>query len=112
MGFPPNSLRRARPSALIPDPASMTIISEPILNSQQLVLPPYRTVDGPGVGIEPRTPQKRSQAVGWDWGSGLSFMSMKNATLPKIHASLSLKKDIYGKVIGSMSEEDFAEELT
>jgi hypothetical protein len=39
-------------------------------------------------------------------------MSMKNGALQKIHASLPLKKDIYGKVIGSMSEEDFARELT
>jgi hypothetical protein len=34
------------------------MISPSARTSTQLVLPPYRTVPGPGVGIEPRTPQK------------------------------------------------------
>ena len=57
MGLAPNSSRRALPSWLIPEPASITMISPPILNSYHEVLPPYRMVSGPGVGIEPRTPQ-------------------------------------------------------
>ncbi len=32
-------------------------MSGPWRTSRQVVLPPYRTVPGPGQGIEPRTPQ-------------------------------------------------------
>src|SRR5205823_5752689 len=50
----------AVPSSRSPVPASR-IRSDPVLSrtSTQAVLPPYRTVSGPGVGIEPRVPQKR-----------------------------------------------------
>src|SRR4051794_31808653 len=46
------------PSARMPVPASRTTaISSPSLTSTQEVLPPYVTVSGPGVAIEPRQPQ-------------------------------------------------------
>src|SRR5215470_19047692 len=57
IGREPNSFSRARPSSRIPEPASNTISSPSARISMQLVLPPYRTVPGPGTGIEPRTPQ-------------------------------------------------------
>src|SRR5579864_6670710 len=60
MGRDPNSSSRARPSSRIPEPASRTISSPSERTSTQLVLPPYRTVPGPGTGIEPRTPHSFS----------------------------------------------------
>src|SRR4051812_22241172 len=49
-----------RPSSRMPVPAS-TMNSSPsrVLISTHEQLPPYRTVRGPGEGIEPRVPQKR-----------------------------------------------------
>ncbi len=46
------------PSGRMPVPASR-ISSSPLAVSteMQVVLPPYRTVDGPGTGSEPRVPQ-------------------------------------------------------
>src|SRR2546423_13895953 len=57
IGREPNSFSRARPSARMPEPASRTISSPSARISMQLVLPPKRTVSGPGTGIDPRTPQ-------------------------------------------------------
>src|SRR6266851_10091030 len=47
-----------RPSSRRPVPASR-IMSHPLVvrTSTHGVLPPYRTVVGPGLGIEPRVPQ-------------------------------------------------------
>src|SRR5439155_16900953 len=58
IGSEPNSRWSDWPRSLIPDPASRMMISPSARTSTQLVLPPMRTVTGPGVGIEPRTPQK------------------------------------------------------
>ena len=59
MGCPSPRSRSARPSSRIPVPASrMMSQPSPVRSSTQGVLPPYRTVEGPGVGIEPRVPQK------------------------------------------------------
>src|SRR5881227_2370428 len=58
IGSEPNSRCNDWPRSRIPEPASRTMISPSARTSTQLVLPPYRTVPGPGVGIEPRTPQK------------------------------------------------------
>ncbi len=42
----------------MPVPASSTTIApDGVRTSTQLVLPPYRTVDAPGVDREPRQPQ-------------------------------------------------------
>jgi hypothetical protein len=45
------------PSTRTPVPRSNTIkLSSSVRTPTQTVLPPYLTVDGPGVAIEPRTP--------------------------------------------------------
>src|SRR4051794_28070274 len=50
------------PSSLAPVPQSkMKRTPEPVSTSTHEVLPPYRIVDGPGVAIDPRVPQKRSR---------------------------------------------------
>ena len=50
----------ARPSTRAPVPQSNTTSVPPAeRSSTQDVLPPYRTVDGPGAAIEPRVPQNR-----------------------------------------------------
>src|SRR5215207_10690915 len=61
MGAPLPRSRRERPSSRMPVPASR-MMSQPsaVLSSTHGVFPPYRTVVGPGVGIEPRVPQKVS----------------------------------------------------
>src|SRR5438445_5372635 len=78
----------AVPSSRSPVPASR-IRSDPVLSrtSTQAVLPPYRTVSGPGVGLEPRVPQKRifisrsgarcliALGVARLWGSGHSLVT-------------------------------------
>jgi len=52
---------RESPRPRIPVPASkITRLSSVSRTSTQGVLPPYRTVVRPGVGIEPRVPQNRS----------------------------------------------------
>jgi len=54
------SSMRARPSPRAPVPQSNTNRVPPsVRTSTQEVFPPYRTVSGPGVGTEPRVPQKR-----------------------------------------------------
>jgi hypothetical protein len=52
----------ARPNSRIPVPASRRT-SDPlgVRTSMDGVLPPYRTVADPGVGIEPRVPQNRNR---------------------------------------------------
>jgi hypothetical protein len=35
----------------------MIVVPSSLQTSMQVVLPPYRTVRGPGDGMEPRTPQ-------------------------------------------------------
>ncbi len=53
-----------RPSSRMPVPASSTMSqSSAVRNSRHGVLPPYRTVELPGVGIDPRVPQKRTCSV-------------------------------------------------
>ena len=52
-----NSSSKARPSGRMPEPASSTTISPSARTSRQVVLPPYRSVPGPGTAIEPRVPQ-------------------------------------------------------
>src|SRR5215813_2585184 len=53
-----------RPSSRMPVPASrMTSQSVSVRTSTQGVLPPYRTVVGPGDGIDPRVPQNRNRNV-------------------------------------------------
>src|SRR6266571_1859270 len=48
-----------RPSARMPVPASRTTNCPPVPSTAtQGVLPPYRDVAGPGVGMLPRVPQK------------------------------------------------------
>src|SRR5215207_6844388 len=61
MGWPFPLARSARPSSRMPVPASR-MISQPsaVRSSMHGVLPPYRTVACPGVGTEPRVPQKVS----------------------------------------------------
>ena len=58
----------ARPSSRMPVPASR-MISQPssVRSSTQGVLPPYRTVSGPGLGMEPRVPQKVSVRLIGPW---------------------------------------------
>src|SRR4051812_30288738 len=53
--------RSVRPSSRIPVPASR-MMSQPssVRSSTQGVFPPYRTVLGPGLGMDPRVPQKVS----------------------------------------------------
>jgi hypothetical protein len=57
-----NSVRiRSLPSFRMPVPASMMMrVPAPEITSTHEVLPPYRSVRGPGTGREPRTPQKRT----------------------------------------------------
>jgi hypothetical protein len=50
---------RSLPSVRRPLPASMMIRVSPAQTSTQDVLPPA-AYSGPGVGIEPRTPRKRT----------------------------------------------------
>src|SRR5215207_1253730 len=60
-GAPSSCSMSERPSSRIPVPASrMMSHPSPVLSSTQGVLPPYRTVRGPGEGIEPRVPQNVS----------------------------------------------------
>src|SRR5437870_6419534 len=73
MGRDPNSFSKARPSDRMPVPASRTMISPSARSSTQVVLPPYRMVAGPGIGIAPRTPQSFRRAedagtVAMDYG--------------------------------------------
>src|SRR5438128_1025149 len=50
----------SKPSARIPVPQSSTsVVPSLVRSSTQQVLPPNTAVPGPGVGIEPRVPQKR-----------------------------------------------------
>src|SRR5512133_91483 len=60
MGDPFARAMRARPSSRMPVPASSNT-SDPlgVRTSIDGVFPPYRTVAGPGLGIDPRVPQKR-----------------------------------------------------
>src|SRR6218665_149173 len=62
---------RASPSSRTPVPRSKMSSSSPQRISRQGVLPPYRWVVGPGVGTEPRTPQKRTwkgtRDSAWTW---------------------------------------------
>src|SRR5262245_64925775 len=59
-GPPSEASTSAWPSRRAPVPQSNTTsVPLPERSSRQEVLPPYRTVDGPGVGIDPRVPQKR-----------------------------------------------------
>src|SRR6478752_3365859 len=61
IGSPSWRSTRVRPSSRIPVPASRMINQpSPVRTSTQGVLPPYRTVLGPGLGMEPRVPQKVS----------------------------------------------------
>jgi hypothetical protein len=51
----------ARPSGAAPVPQSSSTSSPPSdRSSMHDVLPPYRTVAGPGVAIDPRVPQNRA----------------------------------------------------
>src|SRR5438045_2267586 len=61
IGSPFPRATRVRPNSRIPVPASR-MMSQPSLvrSSTHGVFPPYRTVVGPGVGMEPRVPQKVS----------------------------------------------------
>src|SRR5689334_12196978 len=61
IGRPSVRSMSARPSSRMPVPASR-MISHPssVRSSTQGVLPPYRTVLGPGLGMDPRVPQKVS----------------------------------------------------
>src|SRR5215207_8852673 len=60
-GAPSSRSMSERPSSRIPVPASrMMSHPSPVRSSTQGVLPPYRTVRGPGDGIEPRVPQNVS----------------------------------------------------
>src|SRR5262245_436701 len=53
-----------RPSSRMPVPASrMTSQSVSVRTSTHGILPPYRTVVGPGDGIDPRVPQNRNRNV-------------------------------------------------
>jgi hypothetical protein len=48
----------------MPVPLSkMKNVSSFVRISTQAVLPPYRTVDGPGVGTDPRVPQNLTRIV-------------------------------------------------
>src|SRR5512133_3237410 len=49
------------PRARTPEPASKMIRSSPARISRHAVLPPKRAVAGPGEGVDPRTPQKRTK---------------------------------------------------
>src|SRR5262245_32085985 len=55
-----NSRDHDSPNSRIPLPASNTIRVSPCRTSKHVVLPPYFSVRRPGVGIEPRVPQKRT----------------------------------------------------
>src|SRR4051812_45710508 len=61
MGWPLPSASKERPSSRMPVPASRMISQpSPVRSSTHGVLPPYRTVEGPGEGMDPRVPQKVS----------------------------------------------------
>src|SRR5438045_5254274 len=49
---------RDMPRLRAPVPQSSTRRPPPARSETHEVFPPYRTVDGPGAGIDPRTPQK------------------------------------------------------
>src|SRR5438105_89544 len=58
--------------------------------STQLVFPPYRTVDGPGVGIDPRTPQNLMRAA--DVSESLIGNSGESATQMQCYQAFSEKR--------------------
>ena len=63
MGFGAAAMRCA-PSGRAPVPQSnMNRAPEFVTTSTHDVLPPNRIVDGPGVAIEPRVPQKRRSTM-------------------------------------------------
>src|SRR5512138_3757740 len=51
---------RWSPRRRMPEPASIMTRRSPQRTSRQEVSPPKATVSGPGVGIEPRSPQMRT----------------------------------------------------
>src|SRR5437763_3817067 len=55
------------PSSCAPVPQSSTISVSSARTSTHDVLPPYRTVPGPGLAIEPRVPQKRIRIARGLW---------------------------------------------
>ena len=66
--------------------------SPPPQTSRQVVLPPYRTVVGPGDGIEPRVPQQRTEM--FDFFTALSVTAVlgsdaesKDLLLPELRES-------------------------
>src|SRR5262247_3401351 len=64
MPWPFDDATSERPSSRMPVPASrMTSQSVSVRTSTHGVLPPYRTVVGPGDGIDPRVPQNRNRNV-------------------------------------------------
>src|SRR5262245_13211302 len=64
MPCPLEEATNERPSSRMPVPASrMTSQSVSVRTSTHGVLPPYRTVVGPGDGIDPRVPQNRNRNV-------------------------------------------------
>src|SRR5690349_1864452 len=91
MGDPFARAINARPSSRIPVPASRTTRAPlGVRTSIDGVFPPYRTVADPGVGIEPRVPQKRSRkdirsrnsGLGTsDWGLGPEAIQRQRALL-------------------------------
>src|SRR6266403_2990127 len=83
IGHDPNSFSRTRPSSRIPDPASSTMSSPSARTSTQVVLPPYRTVAGPGTGIEPRTPHSFSRVDDSDAADIGNRHRVCHATAPK-----------------------------
>ena len=72
----------------MPVPASMTTTRSAISTLKQVVLPPYRTVCGPGQGTEARTPQS------------FTFMLAAMALLPRrgLHPGLSCRPGPGGRL--------------
>ena len=64
IGRSANSFFSSRPSLRMPVPASRTMISPPTRTSMHEVLPPCLIVSGPGVAMEPRTPQNFRRVSG------------------------------------------------
>src|SRR4029077_267895 len=63
--FPPFGAAQRLPSMRNPVPQSrMNCVPSGAISSRQGVFPPYRHVAGSTVGVEPRTPQNDSLAIG------------------------------------------------
>src|SRR5215207_2653626 len=109
---------RARPSSRAPVPQSNTTrVPASEISSTQDVLPPYRTVPGPGEAVDPRVPQKRTRTsdsvvprerrgryrLGIQWGPAIADPSRMRAdemaALDRLPVAVAVLRD--GVVVGA-----------